>query len=475
MLVSMLVPISVLLANVANFVTQLLVPQFLPANEYSAFATLWAYGQLVAVVVFEWMRLSVLRFSESVDEGLAAIRRRTLFLCYSAAVVCLVLLSLAAFLLRDVSIYYKWASAVSLYALGQGVFDGRQALARAQFRNGSFSVAWILRSGFTLGFALFFSVQFSDGPLVLVGLALAYLLVAILFGFKELKSVDFSLDIDFSQVGFLTRYGAFVAISSSIAAALPAVVRSLLLDAFPGGGAGGSMLALDLSQKALAVVGMVVNVVILQKSIKASEFGSLEQKATQMSRHVAMTAATILPAAVLFFEIQPVLVKWLVPAGYLESYMSSVGLATFGAMLLCFRQFSIDTLFVVIGKSTLSIVGPISAMVVTVVLFYVLRGYVDSPELLVCGCMVAGLFVGVVLSVLAVRSIAEICWPVKDLLVTLVGCALISFCIRLVAAGPGHVLLQSALGLLAALLAYGGLAFTCNLCGVREKLSRKGR
>ena len=58
--VAILVPLSVLFANFTNLVTQLLLPRYLDSAEYSLLATLWSYGQLANIVVFEWMRFGVL-------------------------------------------------------------------------------------------------------------------------------------------------------------------------------------------------------------------------------------------------------------------------------------------------------------------------------------------------------------------------------------------------------------------------------
>lgn len=471
-LTSVLVPFSVLLANAVNFLTQLLVPQYLSSSEYSKFATLWSYGQFVAVVFFEWMRFSVVRFSDGSDAKVAERRRHTLLAAYAMAASFLLCFSIIAYLFRGSLWGAEWLFAVSVYAVSQGVFDGRQALARAQFRNLSFSFAWIFRSGLTLAFALAFSMNFSSGHLVLLGLSLAYMCVAIGFGLNDMHFRFPKIAFDAEQAFFLVRYGAFVAVSSSIAAALPAVVRSLLSDS-ASHGSGGGILALDLSQKALAVIGMLVNVVILQKSIKAVEFGAPDRIGGKLARHAAMSAAVIFPAGALFYELQPLVIKFLVPFDYVESYQQSAGYAVLGAVLLCFRQFSIDTLFVVVGKSTLSIVGPIVAVLVTVLAAETLGGLAATPEVLVCGSMVLGMAASVIFSTLAVGRVAKVAWPIKDVSVSLLGCGLMALGMRYVFTALGSTLMVGAVSAALGVLIYAGNAVFWNLCGVRQLFKQR--
>jgi hypothetical protein len=470
-LISVLVPFSVLLANVTNLVTQLLLPRYMVVSEYSVFATLWSYGQLAAVIVFEWMRFCVVRFSEGADQSLAQRRRSTLFLTYVAGVLFFLLLIVVGVALSALGEWGWWLVAVSIYAVGQGSFDGRQALARARFNNGSFAAAWIFRSVAGLALALLLAVEVGNGPLVLAGLGGAFFLAALIFGIRELPALR-SVSVDSSELRFLAKYGAFVAVSSSITAALPALVRSMIINAVEIQNTGGSILALDLSQKALAVIGMVINVTILQKSIRTAEFGSEEQKSQQMARHVGMTAAFIMPAAVLFYEIQPLLATYLVPANYMASYMTCVATATVGATLLCLRQFSVDALFVVAGKSTLSVVGPATAVVVTLLSAWCLKGLPWSPELLMCASMALGLLAAAAVAIYAVGRVVSITWPMRDFLGAAVACAVISFVMRIVTSRTDSLLIF-VFGVATAILAYVIVAWFVNLCGFRSFLKQK--
>lgn len=409
-LLALLVPFSVLFANAVNFSTQLLVPRYLPAEQYSSFATLWAVGQLVAVIVFEWMRFGVVRFSEGVDPRLNVRRKNALLVSYSVGCV---LLCIVAFL---ASLVFEGESGtaivvVVIYALCQGVFDGRQALARAQFRNLSFAISWILRSVLTLGLCIGAAIWFQNGAAVLVALSIAYFIVSAFF----LKEIDFLAlskgGVLYEDFRFLAKYGAFVAVSSSLSAALPPLVRGLLIDFGDKAEVAGTILALDLSQKALVVIGMLVNVMVLQRSIRVVESGNPSEKADQMRLHVVVATAAIVPFGVLFYTLQPILVVFLVPQEYKLSYLTSIGLATVCAMLLCLRQFSIDSLFVIVGKSSRSVIAPIVAVTSTFIGAFSLNKLGIDPSSTVLYSMLVGLALSCFASVYYVGTVSRISWP----------------------------------------------------------------
>lgn len=470
LVIAALVPLSVLFGNIANFLTQILVPHYVSPAEYSTFGTLWSFGQLLTIIVFEWMRFGVVRFSQGKDQAVASKRRKVLATVYLLAAGLLVSFSIVAYLVSGKSVIVLWLALIAFYAACQGLFDGRQALLRAQFRNGSYSLAWILRSVLTLLFAIGLGYFFRTGVFVVFGICLAYLVALVFLHFFSRINFDRSITFDSSELQFLLRYGAFVAVSSSITAALPALVRLLLVKYSHLGSVGGVILALDLSQKAIVVIGMLVNVVVLQRSIKVVEFGSVDDRRKQMSHHVAITAATILPAAMLFLLLQNSIMTWLVPETYLSEYRSTIGVAIIGAALLCFRQFSIDSLFVVIGKSTYSIVGPIASVFFTVLFIYIQIWFFSLSGLGVCLAMLFGLLLGLMVSFFAVSRVTQVSWPYKDILFALLGCAAMFVVVHLVRLpGESNVTEFLRVGCLCVAV-YSLFSYAVNLCGVRTRL-----
>lgn len=61
----MLMLVSLVLANLASLGIQFVIPRLLVPEEYTRFAMMWASGQLAAAVLFEWLRIGVVRYSTS--------------------------------------------------------------------------------------------------------------------------------------------------------------------------------------------------------------------------------------------------------------------------------------------------------------------------------------------------------------------------------------------------------------------------
>jgi len=126
---SILMLLSLVLANLANLGIQLLIPRLLAPPEYTHFAMSWASGQLVAAVLFEWLRIGVVRYSASSDDS----RRLSETLGALYATVFIIAGSLAGLLMlvgaTGGAIFTS--GFVLFYACAQGAFDGQQASLRA--------------------------------------------------------------------------------------------------------------------------------------------------------------------------------------------------------------------------------------------------------------------------------------------------------------------------------------------------------
>ena len=422
MLASVLVPISMAVANLANLLTQVVVPRYLSPSSYSYFALLWASGQFLAVLLTEWLRFGVLRFAEGADEALARRRRNVLVVLYLSIFFGINLLAGAFFAFRALSSEFVGWAVICFYASCQSIFEGRQAFSRANSDNSGYSLGMFLRSVCALSLAWAISAFTGDPFAVMLGLGVGYLLSYLVLDLRSRVFLFNFRAFEKEQFSFLLKYGGFAAFSTVLTSFFPAMVRFLTIHFLGLQKSGGVILAFDLSQKAVAVVGLAVNLVVLQKSTRVSEFGAASEKLRQTSLQIGVTSAFVCPAAVGFYSLHPLLGEFLVPKEYLDSYISNIGIASFCSAVLAFRMFALDALFFVSGKSILSVAGPICSILLGAVAIFVFGAAFGYEGWTVAAGICFGLVGGVLCSIAFARSAVKIVWPFREFAVIGLGC-----------------------------------------------------
>lgn len=408
-------PVALVLANLSGLAISLLVPLLVAADEYSIFALTWSAGQLVASVAYEWMRFGVLRYSVGADEELATTRRNLLWQGYVLVTGILLAGALLAGLAIFISPLALYVAPIAFYAACQGAFEGRQARARALFDNGFYSISWVLRTFISLALSVLAAWMTGSGAAALLGLTASYPITMLVMNRLSARPA-LRASWNSEQFRFLARYGFFAALATNISMLLPTVLRTLAISTLGLADAGGLVLAADLSQKAISVVGLAVNIVVLQTTIKTAEFGSREDMVRQFKAQIAVTSAFVVPAAFGFYLIQDPFMDLFVSGEFRRTYQASVAVMSLSGSLICFRLFAIDSLFVAMGKTAGAIYGPLAAVTLTILGILGMGYFTGNFGLAVPVAYLLGALAGASTSILAVARTGKIEWPIVDLL-----------------------------------------------------------
>lgn len=467
-----LLPLAVLVANVSALAISLLVPLVLPVEQYSIFALCWSAGQLLAGVGYEWMRIGVLRYSVGSDEALAATRRDLLWLGFALVTLLMILLAITSALFAGAIPMASSVAAVFLYGACQGVFEGKQARARAQQRNLYYSISWMMRTFVSLAFGLLAAWLTGSGTAAIWGIALSFpVTMLILKGWDSTRIPKFKWDRE--QVLFLARYGVFAAFATIASLLLPACLRLLAVGSLDLEAAGGMLLAADLSQKAISIVALAANIVLVQGSNRVAEFGSDSELTTRIRLQLAATAAFILPTAIGFLFVQNEFVTLFISEGYRATYWEAITPICVASGILAMRMFAIDSLFSTIGKTTGAIVGPLISIGTTVVIISVTSSLTTLTPSIFGYAYMLSVFIGALASILMLAKTRPVSWPLDEFTKIVVACMPLSLVLYI----PSQ---ESAWYDLVAKVAVGGVtystaAFVLNVCNIRALVSRRRR
>lgn len=402
---SILMMLSLVLANLANLGIQFVIPRLLVPEEYTRFAMMWASGQLVAAMLFEWLRIGVVRYSASdasdprrLPEALAAVYA---ILLVGVSVLAVILLAVGK---SDSAMFM--AGLILFYACAQGAFDGQQANLRARFLNLRFSVAWMARSVLSFSLTLVVASTFSDGRFALAALSASFLIVSLFAGLSP-RSLRWPAR---SGVVFLMKFGLFAAAAGIISFALPLVARYAMVHYAGGTDSAGAVLAVDIAQKILMAFGTAVNLLLLQPVISRVNRDPAEGS-RHMESHLINVVALFSAAMVMLLYANSVMVTYLVPPAFLESYSRVSFLAVISIVLVCLKNYGLDALFAIGGKTVYSVITSGAASLLVLLGYgglYVTNSIGLSSTLVV---LVIGLVAGLVMEAFFAASALSLRLP----------------------------------------------------------------
>jgi hypothetical protein len=409
-----LVPLVILFANACAVFVSILAPYLLGPAQYADFSLIWSSGQFMTGLLFEWLRLAALRYSAPGVAG-AAGRKQTLVRCYVSLSSALLLLIAVTWPILPSS-YWKVGAGAVFFAVCQGSFDGGQAFVRAARANLVFTRNWALRAVLSVAAVGLIAKLVGNGWWTVIGLG-ASLAVSLGLGLvidRRGRSADDRppAETGWPELSRLARYGMLAAVAGIVANALPTIVRWGLVDQLGKVGAAGALLAVDLSQKALSVTGLAVNVVAMQNSFSAVDGGVEEEIRRSNQRQIAWAVAAVVPVGLIVYLLGNEISQVLMRDAYRAAFLAGLGACVLASGLVCVRLFAVDPLFYAFEKAGLSMVGAIVSLVLCGIGF-TLPGKLGwgaiGPLTIFSGSAAVGLLVSVSLAVRVLR--VPLPWP----------------------------------------------------------------
>jgi hypothetical protein len=304
-----------------------------------------------------------------------------------------------------------------------------------------------------------------NGRAALIAFASSYALTLLAMNDTISSTRGISWRLHSSDVVTIFMYGVFVSVGSGLGAALLMLVRAAAVEAAGAEAAGGAILALDLSLKVLQTIGLAANLLVLQRAIRAMEHEGPAAGAQKAAFQMALMYSIVLPACIGLLLLQKPISSIVVPPDYLSAFQENVLWATLVAGVLTFRMFAIDTIFIISGRSVLTVVGPALTLSVAAILVPTI-GYADgfSARSVFAATSIAAIL-GTIAAAMMARRALNFCWPIVDMLKTTLAASIMASVILYSpqANSMGSLLMLIVLGA----TVYIASIFMFNLCGLR--------
>lgn len=357
-----LLPLALLLANVLNMAGIVVLPKIIDPSQFALFSLSSSVGLFLVAVLYEWNRVTILRYSVAVDPE-ETVRRRSALKRANIAISGLLLVASCVSYSLSENRYALVFSMACLFAVSQAIFEARQAFFRADFLDRRYAVSIIARA--LLGFCLLFVIGYTSNNafFVMCGWAASY--AAILAFTRSFGGSSALEPTDWKTFSFLLKFGVGVAMAAIASSLLSPLVRLLAAEFITLSDSGKLMLAMDISQKIVGVIGVSINIITLQATFRAREFGEHDVVKQRISMQIGIVVATILPVVIGFIAVQREFTAIFVPDVYRDVFLPNIAWCMAAAGLLGFRAFALDSIFIVLGRPYTGMVGPVLTALVT--------------------------------------------------------------------------------------------------------------
>lgn len=305
----MSLPLATIGSAIVTVVTLLVLSQLLAPTEFGTLMLITGAGQFISVLIFEWLRLCVLRYGSRPNFG--HLRIRELYLVVSLLVVAATIV--LALLQQVGSVQLNLAETLG-YALCLGLSDGTAAYLRARGLFSTASAYWTARALLGLAAGLVLGLLGADGAAASIGLGLSYLVSVVPVIAKTDLASGLLAHHVFRSAPKLFRFGAPMMVSGLMNTGIAAAARGFVAVTTGVAAAGTFALIWELSSKALGSVAAAVTSTSLRGLVVAhDEQGGGAARASAYQNYAVAVLAITLPAAAGLAAVSTELLALLLP------------------------------------------------------------------------------------------------------------------------------------------------------------------
>ena len=460
---------KVLLAFVVNalfnFVIGLIVAKFLGPEEYGRFALALALGLVIQTAVFDWIRLSAIRFYSQRTRDDEPQVRATLDTAFAilavglTVVVGAVLMSGVEFGLSHALIGLSMATAVI-----NGLFDYSTGLARARFDDRQYGRLVIVKNALSLALTTGAAFVFQSAKMALLGaiVSIAGSIVASRRALTDAHSEPRRASFDLGR-SYLA-YALPIITANLLYLLIPFVNRSLVAKYYGFAETGQFSLAFDLGLRAVQAIGSALDVLLFQIAVAAHEKHGLDSAKEQIARNITIVLAIIAPACAGVVLTLPSVEALVVPMQFRGPFGQYLTLMLPGLFALTMINFAINPIFQIQKKTAALIAAALIGCAGTPLLVAILPRGADASSLAIAQ---SGAYVAAMVALIGFALASRPRWPgLRDMGAIALGvAAMVGALWPMRSWAPGVVTLATQIIVGAGV--FGALALLLDIAGLR--------
>ncbi len=352
--------------GIVNFLAITVYTRMLSPDQYGQYALVIAAVGLIDSVLFQWLRLGLLRFLPRYTDH-PQVLLATLVTAFMVVVAFTASLGAGVYLLWPGLVEHKLLATGMLLLWIQAWFELNLELARSQLAPSRYGLMSIFKSllALTVGILMVLQGAGALGPLfgLIGGMAIAIVLVAR----REWRTDDTGL-FDRQLAGRLVRYGLPMTATYSLAFLVGSSDR-FMLAWFLGANAPGLYApGYDLTQFSLMMLMMVVNLAAYPMVVRALEQKGVAEARKQLENVLVLTVAVALPFATGLAICSENISGVLLGETYRETATTLIPMIAISSFLFGIKVFYLDLGFQLSNKTYLEPWVMVGAALVNIVL-----------------------------------------------------------------------------------------------------------
>ncbi|MEH7381374.1 oligosaccharide flippase family protein [Bacillus sp. JJ1533] len=449
-----------------SFLSIAIFSRLLTPNEYGIYALVFAIASLVNAFLFEWIKLSLLRYYQYYKkerEFLETIKIVYLAIVVITAVIGFIVIGFQV-TPRHIAIYVFFTL---LLSWTQSWNSLTLALVRAKLSPIEYGKLAFSRT--TLGFLF-------GALLIYIGLKEKGLLLGILIGFwitllfptftywKGLSLSFFNRDI----LRKMFKYGFPLTITLLLGIVIHNSDRMIISYLLGTTSTGYYSVTYDLSEQTIFTLMMVVNLAAFPIVMKTLDEKGVKAAYERVKDNTTMLSLISIPAVAGFMMLAPNIVEIVLGEEYRSIALTLIPFIAVGAFLKGFKLYCLDIMFHIHQNTAIQIIPSLLAAIANVILtflFIPLFGLQGAAMATVLSYLLA-----VVLSWVIISRRYSFPFPTKNVFLILVATLGMSLCLWPLKdkIGPGMLAMQIGIGL----LSYLFLVLILNIANSRKRLRK---
>ena len=340
-----------------NLALGLVIAGLLGPAEYGRFAVGSTVGVVLAMSLFDWLRLSATRFYGEASRTADPAIRTTLNASYTGlAGLLVVVASIAAFLHVDFGLGAALLAAAALSGLSNGVFDFYAALARARFLDRTYARLVIIKNILAFALGVGAAVATHDPAWALAASSLGAILAVFPVHGALRDSHPGAKRGSLAHLRSFAAYGFPVVAANIVFQVVILANRASAATTFGFADSGQLSLATDMSLRLFLAVGSAIDVLLFQLAVRAEAEGERGAAEAQLRFNAVAVTAVLTLLAVGYAMTLPAFTELLVPMHYRGDFARLTLLLLPGLLLFSIAQFAINPMFQVARRT-----GPVLA------------------------------------------------------------------------------------------------------------------
>ncbi len=343
--------------TLCNFAIGLLVAKFLGPEEFGRFALALAIGVVLQTAVFDWIRLSSIRFYSARSRAERPELRATLDLTFGA-IAAAVAVAAVGLMLSGVS--FSLSSTLlglaAALSIANGLFDYQTALVRARFDDHLYGRMILSKNLLALVVTAGGAYLFASAQTALIGVCIS------------MAGSVLAARRDLHDPGAETRNARRAIAAECLRYSLPIIAANVLYNLIPLANralvarwegfseTGQFSLSFDLGTRVIAAIGTALDVLLFQIAVRADEKHGADEGQEQVARNMGLVFAVMAPTCAGVWLTLPSLEALVVPMEYRGPFEYYFSLLLAGFFAFGMINFAVNPVFQ-ITKRTLPLIA----------------------------------------------------------------------------------------------------------------------